>query len=292
MSLVEVHHQPVEFPVRHLPVRHLHAGLRHHLADMLGDVMDGRNAVMQHEDLAVAIQLAQDGLAQHLVVRLQRQRAHRHAALRRGVDERHLAQAGEGHMQRARDGRGGHGEHSTFAFICLKRSFCFTPKRCSSSMMTSPRFLNLMSFDRMRCVPMTMSTAPPISRRRCAAVPCAARAGEQLDAHRVGRHALAEIAVVLRGQHGGGHQHRHLLAVHHRLEGGADGHLGLAVPHVAADQAVHGLRLLHVLLHLVDGAQLIGRLPPGKAFFHLALPGGVREKGMTDFMGAGGLHLA
>ena len=47
---------------------------------------------------------------------------------------------------------------------------------------------------------------------------------------------------VLLGQDRGGHEHGHLLAVHHGLEGGAHGDLGLAVAHVAADQPVHRAR--------------------------------------------------
>ena len=48
---------------------------------------------------------------------------------------------------------------------------------------------------------------------------------------------------MLLGQDGRRHQHRHLLAVHDRLEGRPDGHLGLAVADVAAEQAVHRLGL-------------------------------------------------
>jgi hypothetical protein len=46
--------------------------------------------------------------------------------------------------------------------------------------------------------------------------------------------------IVLPGQHGGGAQQGGLLAVQYALHGGPEGHLGLAVAHVAAQQAVHG----------------------------------------------------
>ena len=39
-------------------------------------------------------------------------------------------------------------------------SLCFTPKRCSSSMITRPKFLNFTSFDNSLCVPMTISMRP------------------------------------------------------------------------------------------------------------------------------------
>ena len=49
---------------------------------------------------------------------------------------------------------------STCARIFFSRSLCATPNRCSSSTITSPRSLNVTSGLRMRCVPITTSTAP------------------------------------------------------------------------------------------------------------------------------------
>ena len=42
----------------------------------------------------------------------------------------------------------------------LNHSLCRTPKRCSSSIMTSPRSLNRISLESRRCVPITTSVAP------------------------------------------------------------------------------------------------------------------------------------
>ena len=49
---------------------------------------------------------------------------------------------------------------STEVRSCFMRSLWATPKRCSSSMTRSPRFLNDTSFDSSRCVPITTSTVP------------------------------------------------------------------------------------------------------------------------------------
>ena len=65
---------------------------------------------------------------------------------------------------------------------------------------------------------------------------------------------------MLEGQHGGRHEHRHLLGVARRLEGSTYGHLGLAEAHIAAHQTVHGSRLLHVHLHIIGRLQLVGRV--------------------------------
>ena len=88
-----------------------------------------------------------------------------------------------------------------------------TPKRCSSSMTTSPRSLNATSFCTRRCVPMHMSTLPlaraldhgPLLLPR-------PEAAQHVDSHRVGAQALGEGDVVLLGQHSGRSQDGHLFA--------------------------------------------------------------------------------
>ena len=82
-------------------------------------------------------------------------------------------------------------------------------------------------------------------------------------------------------QQGGRHQHRDLLAVLDRLEGGPHRDLGLAVTDVAADEAVHGDGALHVGLDLVDGAELVGGLDVGEGVLELALPRGVGRERVT-----------
>ena len=136
---------------------------------------------------------------------------------------------------------------STFSRSWRSSSFCFTPKRCSSSTISRPRSLGRTSLHSRRCVPMRMSTCPsskPVE--RLAALLRRAEARHHLDRERVVAQPLSERAEVLLGEHRGGHQEHHLLAVRRRLERRAQGDLGLAVAHVAADQAVHRPRLLHV----------------------------------------------
>ncbi len=50
----------------------------------------------------------------------------------------------------------------TLARIAFSRSLWVTPKRCSSSTMTSPRFLNSTVLARRAWVPMTISTLPAL----------------------------------------------------------------------------------------------------------------------------------
>ncbi len=106
-------------------------------------------------------------------------------------------------------------------------------------------------------------------------------AGERPHVHRELRVPLAERPEVLLHQQGRRHQHRDLLAVLDGLEGGTDRDLGLAVADVAADQAVHRDRLLHVVLDLGDRGELVGRLRVREGVLQLALPGGVGAEGVS-----------
>ncbi len=93
-----------------------------------------------------------------------------------------------------------------------------------------------------------------------------------------GEPALERVEVLLR-QDGRGDEHRHLLAVLHRLERGAQRDLGLAVADVTDHQAVHGPAAEHVGLDFLDAARLVGRLGVREALLELALPVRVGAEG-------------
>ena len=102
--------------------------------------------------------------------------------------------------------------------------------------------------------------------------------------------ALAEGQVVLLGEDGRGHQHERLLAALGRLEGGAQGDLGLAVADVAADQAVHRVGRLHVVLDVVDGLGLVVGLLEGEAVLEAARELAVGGEGVAGHGLAGGVR--
>ena len=75
---------------------------------------------------------------------------------------------------------------STWSRSCRSSSFCVTPKRCSSSTITSPRSLARTSRDSRRWVPIRMSTSPLGESRRSPSC-ClrgAAKARDVLDRER------------------------------------------------------------------------------------------------------------
>ncbi len=109
---------------------------------------------------------------------------------------------------------------------------------------------------------------------------------DRLDGEGELGHARSEVAMVLFGQDGGGHQHGHLLARVDGLERRADGDLGLAVADVAADQAIHRLALGHVALDRLDGQELVGCLLVGEGGLELGHP--VAVLGRVGESGPGG----
>ena len=62
-----------------------------------------------------------------------------------------------------------------------RSSFCATPKRCSSSRTTRPRFFGMTSRERMRCVPMSTSTFPSLELREDARLVCPLRKRETIS---------------------------------------------------------------------------------------------------------------
>ena len=108
-----------------------------------------------------------------------------------------------------------------------------------------------------------------------------AEAAEHLDLEAKRGKALKERLVVLLGKNGRGAEHHDLAAGVHALKRRAQGDLGLAKTHVAAQQAVHGLGRLHVGLNVGDGLQLVARLVVREALLHLDLLGRVGRAGDT-----------
>ena len=81
-------------------------------------------------------------------------------------------------------------------------------------------------------------------------------------------------------KHRSGHHHSHLLAINHSLEGRTNRNLGLAVAHVAAQQALHRLGLFHISLDFANRLQLVRRFLIGERFLELVLQLGIGAKGV------------
>ena len=83
---------------------------------------------------------------------------------------------------------------STSARSALMASLWRTPKRCSSSMISSPRFLNWVFSDSSLCVPTTMSMVPSAMPFSAAAISLAVRK-RLISAMRTGQRAKRSTSV-------------------------------------------------------------------------------------------------
>ena len=94
----------------HLAVTDAEAGLRHELAELVGDTVDVMNAVVDEVDLPTTVDLAQDDFTDQLILKRSDERANRQARLRRCVDHADVADTSQRHVQGARNWRCAHGE--------------------------------------------------------------------------------------------------------------------------------------------------------------------------------------
>jgi len=116
-------------------------------------------------------------------------------------------------------------------------------------------------------------------------------ARHHLDRHGKVVEALPERHVVLLGEDRRGDEHERLFARLGGLEGGADGDLRLAVADVAADETVHRVRRLHVVLDVVDGLGLVLGLLEGKGVLEPPHELAVGWEGVAGDRLAGGVEL-
>ena len=107
----EAEHDLLEHLLVHLAVTDAEARLRHELAQLVGQAIDVVDAVVDEVDLAAAVDLAQDHLADQLILGRGDERPDRQPGLRRGVDHADVADAGQRHVQRARDRGRAHRQH-------------------------------------------------------------------------------------------------------------------------------------------------------------------------------------
>ncbi len=108
--LPEVEHHLLEGALVHLAMGDRHPRLGHHGPQPFGHRVDVLDPVVHVEDLSLAQELAANGLGGGGLVELAHVGEDGEAGGRRGVDHGQVADAGEGHLQRAGDGVGGEGE--------------------------------------------------------------------------------------------------------------------------------------------------------------------------------------
>ena len=270
----------LELLLPHLPVRHHDARLGHEVADPRGGGVDGSHPVVDVEHLSLAQQLAPDG-GGHVLVRVRAHvREHGQALLGRGEDLAHLADAGQRHLERARDRRGGHGEHvdvgaqgGDVLLVLHAEALLLVHDHQAEVLPPHTRGEQAVGTDHHVDRPVGQALEDLLG------LGVRGEAAEPLDGHGEAGHALGERREVLLREQRRGHEYGDLGAVLDGLERGAHGDLGLAVADVAHHDAVHGGGLLHVRLDLLDRAELVDGLGERERVLHLALPRSVGAEG-------------
>ncbi|MNM79225.1 hypothetical protein D3C81_911520 [compost metagenome] len=263
----EVAHHTLQLALVHLAVRHRDACLGHQLGELCALVLDGLDLVVQEVDLAAALELAQDGLADHAVFLAAHEGLDRQPLLRRGGDHRKIAQAFQRHAQRARDRRGGQrqdvdlGAQRLQRFLLAHAEAVFLVDDDQAQALE----LHVVGEQLVRADDDVDAAFVDLLDGRVDLLP-GLETRQFNDAHRPFGEAVGQRLEVLLGQQRGRREHGHLLAAEHGHEGGAQGHFGLAETYVAADQPVHRLARGHVRDHGGDGGGLIRGLLETEAF--------------------------
>ena len=275
-------HDLFQLPLAHLTVGKFHHGAGYQFLHIRRHAVNVVDPVVHIEDLPAPGDLSLDGFPYQLFVVLQHIGLNGAAVHRRHLQHAHIADARQTHVERPGDRCGGQRQHihiflhlfnlfflfdaETLFFVDDEQSQVFVLDALGKYLVGADDNVHGSFFQRLLNL---------LCLLRCA------EAGQHTYFHRIMFHPLHKGVINLLGEDGGRYQIDNLFALHHRLEGRADGDFCLAVSHVAADQAVHDLVALHVPLGIFDGGQLIFRLFVREEFLKLRLPDRIRTVGVA-----------
>ena len=206
--------------------------------------IDRLDAVVDEIDLAAALQLVRIARRDHLLVELDDVGLDRQPILRRRLDDRHVADADERHVQRARDRRRAHRQHVDVLPQLLDLLLVRDAEALLLVDDEQPEIaeLHVLRQQAVRADDDVDLAGGEIGERCPSARPCVRnRLTMSMRTGKPANRSLQRL-LVLERQDRRRRQERDLLAVHHRFERRAHGHFGLAVADVAAEQPVHRRR--------------------------------------------------
>ena len=263
-------------------MRYAHARLGRGLVHARHGVVDGLDAVGHVVHLTAAAHLQANRRAHHVGVVLSHVHDYGAAPGRRRRDQAHVAHAARGHLHGSRNRRCRKREHVNLLAQVLELLLVLHAK---ALLLVNDHQAQVLGVHIGR--KQTMRADEHINRalgkrlERALLLRRGAEAAEHFDLEAKRGKALKERLVVLLGQNGRGAEHHDLAAGVHALKRRAQGNLGLAETHVAAEQAIHGLGRLHIGLDVGDSLQLVACLVVGEALLHLNLLGRIGRTGDT-----------
>ena len=231
-----------------------------------GSVVEVGDARHDIEGLAAAKALPQQRLTQDHGIERRHIGAHREPVDRRRRDQRHLAHAGEGKLQRAGNGRRGQGQD---VHVLAELLQALLMAHAEMLLLIDDQQAEIGELDGL--AKQRMGADDDID---LAALEALLHLGELLgadeagglgDTHRQTAEALGEGLGMLAREQRGRHHDRDLLAGKHREQARAERHLGLAEADIAADQPVHRAAACQIVEHGIDARGLVLGLLIGKA---------------------------
>ena len=282
-----------QFACTHLPVANNDARFGYQGGQPFGNGPDGLHAIVQVEDLAAAGQLGLHGIAHEFLVVAADDGADGEAFAWGRLNDAQVAGAHEGEVERPWNRGRTHGKHIDLGAHLLQ-----------AFLVTDAEAVLFIDDDEAEFTEggavgeQGVGADYDVNRARGGAgtnvsfLLGGAEAAQQFDGDGPARQAFPEAFIVLLREHRRGCEDRDLPSAEDALERGAQGHLGLAEAHVAADETIHRGGPFHVALDVCDGTRLVGGLAVGEGAFELAHPGiiGVFRVGDARLSGTGRLH--
>ena len=248
-------------------------GLRHQPPEEIAHRVDRFHAVVDEIHLTAAFHLVSDGAPHDFLVELHDVGLDRQPILRRRFDDRHIADAGERHVERPRNrGR----RHREDVDALLELFDFFFVRDAEALLLVDDEETEVSELHVFRQQPVRAYDNFDFARgevvERGLLLRLRAEAADHVDPDRERSEPIVQRLQVLKCEHRRRGQQRHLLAVHHGLEGRAHGNLGLAVAHVAAQQTIHRRGRLHVAFDVANRILLIDRQLPLERVLEFLLP--------------------
>ena len=253
---------------------------------------DRLNPVVQKINLPAACEFAIDGVADDALVVATDDSLDRLAIRRRGFDHGHVPRTHEREVERSRNRSRRKRKHIDEAEFFLKRILVL---HAEALLLIDNDEAKILENDILRndAVRSDYDIHTSFTERlddlflfRCGAV-----AAEEFDRDRILAHALTEILPVLLSQNSRRGDDDSLLSTRDGFEGRSDGDFSFPKPHIAANQAIHRARRLHVRLGIPDRLDLVWRFGEMKRTLELLLPVGVRRERVALRRLALRLHL-
>jgi hypothetical protein len=272
----------LQFLFWHLSVRDRETGFGNQASQTLSEIQNRVNAVVNDVDLSAACDFTENRFTDDGITCWRHEGAHRRAVDGWSGDDGKITHPGQCQIERAGDGRGGHGQDIDVGAESLEVLLVGDPEAMllvdddeAEALEGDVTLQQSVSTDH----DVDGTSAKSLDDRSLFAL--AAQTREHLDAHGIGSEPLAERVVVLKRENSRRDENGDLIPVIDRLEGGAQRDFSFAETDVSAQEAIHRPRPLHVGLYLLDGAPLIRGFLVGETLLEFAIPLGVGAEGNT-----------